>query len=213
MPLIVLEGIDGSGKTTQIRMTKEFLENNGRPVHVFREPGGTEIGESIREILLHSEHPPHPVTQLMLFQASRAELIHTVVTPLLAKGSIVLMDRFVGSTIAYQGYAQGTLTPELLDTSKASISSFIATAHLKADMEIYLDVDLDVAYKRMQIGATEFDNFERDKDMMMRAKLGYETWYHGYCTHPFVYVNANEDAKTVNQSVLKHIWSNHAIIN
>ena len=104
---IVMEGPDGSGKTTQINLLKEYLEEAGYECLITREPGGTVIGEEIRQLILNPEHKEMtPVTEMLLYAASRAQLVHEVIGPALEEGKIVISDRFVDSSIVYQGIAR-----------------------------------------------------------------------------------------------------------
>ena len=101
---IVMEGPDGSGKTTQINLLKEYLEEAGYECLITREPGGTVIGEEVRQLILNPEHKEmSPVTEMLLYAASRAQLVHEVIGPALEEGKIVISDRFVDSSIVYQG--------------------------------------------------------------------------------------------------------------
>lgn len=102
-----MEGPDGSGKTTQINLLKEYLEEAGYECLITREPGGTVIGEEIRQLILNPEHKEmSPVTEMLLYAASRAQLVHEVIGPALEEGKIVISDRFVDSSIVYQGIAR-----------------------------------------------------------------------------------------------------------
>ena len=104
---IVMEGPDGSGKTTQINLLKEYLEEAGYECLITREPGGTVIGEEVRQLILNPEHKEmSPVTEMLLYAASRAQLVHEVIRPALEEGKIVISDRFVDSSIVYQGIAR-----------------------------------------------------------------------------------------------------------
>ena len=104
---IVLEGPDGSGKTTQINLLKEYLEEAGYECLITREPGGTVIGEEVRQLILNPEHKEmSSVTEMLLYAASRAQLVHEVIGPALEEGKIVISDRFVDSSIVYQGIAR-----------------------------------------------------------------------------------------------------------
>ena len=104
---IVMEGPDGSGKTTQINLLKEYLEEAGYECLITREPGGTVIGEEVRQLILNPEHKEmSPVTEMLLYAASRAQLVHEVIGPALEEGKIVISDRFVDSSIIYQGIAR-----------------------------------------------------------------------------------------------------------
>ena len=104
---IVMEGPDGSGKTTQINLLKEYLEEAGYECLITREPGRTVIGEEVRQLILNPEHKEmSPVTEMLLYAASRAQLVHEVIGPALEEGKIVISDRFVDSSIVYQGIAR-----------------------------------------------------------------------------------------------------------
>ena len=104
---IVMEGPDGSGKTTQINLLKEYVEEAGYECFITREPGGTVIGEEVRQLILNPEHKEmSPVTEMLLYAASRAQLVHEVIGPALEEGKIVISDRFVDSSIVYQGIAR-----------------------------------------------------------------------------------------------------------
>ena len=104
---IVMEGPDGSGKTTQINLLKEYLEEAGYECLITREPGGTVIGEEVRQLILNPEHKEmSPVTEMLPYAASRAQLVHEVIGPALEEGKIVISDRFVDSSIVYQGIAR-----------------------------------------------------------------------------------------------------------
>jgi dTMP kinase len=142
---ITFEGPDGCGKTTQLTLLKEFLTRQGYSVFVTREPGGTEIGEQIRAILhdpLNEEMIPH--AEILLYSASRAQLVTQVIRPALAKGQIVLSDRFYDSTFAYQGYGRG------LDLDALRRITRFATGGLRPDLTIYLEIDPQLGLSRRQ---------------------------------------------------------------
>lgn len=141
--LISFEGIDGSGKTTQINLLKKKLERNNTPVYIFREPGGTEVSEFIRGILLNPEIDIDPVTELLLFSAARSQLIAEKVRPLNSEENVVILDRFYDSTVAYQGYGRDSL-----DLEKIHLLNQIASHGLIPDLTFYLRVELDVAEQR-----------------------------------------------------------------
>ena len=132
--LIVFEGAEGAGKTTQIRLIAERLATAGVPVLAVREPGGTPVGDSIREILLDSEHHINPAAEALLFMASRAELIARDVVPALARGDVVLLDRFFLSTYAYQIVGRG------LPENEVRAANRLATGGLVPDLTLLLDV-------------------------------------------------------------------------
>jgi dTMP kinase len=140
---ITFEGIDGSGKSTQIQLLKNKLDDQGWPVHLFREPGGTTLSENIRDLLLESDFKIHPVTELLLFSAARAQLITEKVQPLLDRNKIVILDRYYDSTTAYQGYGRSSLPlKEIHELNK------IASGNLEPDITFYLKITLKEAQKR-----------------------------------------------------------------
>lgn len=132
---IALEGLDGSGKSTQIRLLREALAQRDLEVVWTREPGGTSIGEQIR-IVLHDLANGHmlPITEALLYSAARAQLVTEVIRPALARGAIVITDRFAASTLAYQGYGHG------LDRAVLSQITALVTGGLMPDLTIYLDL-------------------------------------------------------------------------
>jgi dTMP kinase len=132
--LIVFEGAEGAGKTTQIRLIAERLAIAGVPVLAVREPGGTPVGDAIREIVLESDHHMNDAAEALLFMASRAELIGREVLPALAKGSVVLLDRFFLSTYAYQIVGRG------LPEEEVRAANRLATGGLVPDLTLLLDV-------------------------------------------------------------------------
>ena len=132
---ITFEGPDGSGKTTQSHLLEKYLCKIGRPVLLTREPGGTNIGEIIRRLLLDKAHKKmHARTEALLFNAARAQLIEEAIRPALDAGTIVLCDRFADSTLAYQGYGHRQDRGELLRLIE------YATGGLAPDLTLYLDL-------------------------------------------------------------------------
>ncbi len=131
---VAFEGGDGAGKSTQIRLLADVLTQGGRDVVVSREPGGTEVGLSIRSVVLHGEHVDARA-EALLFAADRAHHVATVIRPALERGAIVLCDRFMDSSIAYQGVARA------LDRDQIRDLSLWATAGLLPDLTVLLDVD------------------------------------------------------------------------
>ena len=113
---ITFEGSEGSGKTTQIPKVGQFLAKTGYSVFSTREPGGTSIGDQIRQVLLANKNTEmHPRTEILLFQASRAQLVKEIIRPALASNRIVLSDRYADSTLAYQGYGRELRVARVLD--------------------------------------------------------------------------------------------------
>src|ERR687891_1609678 len=105
--LIAFEGVEGAGKSTQLELLRRALEGRSREVVVTREPGGTQAGERVRALLLDPEVELHPRAEALLFAAARAELVENVIRPALERGAVVLCDRYLDSSLAYQGGARG----------------------------------------------------------------------------------------------------------
>jgi dTMP kinase len=144
VPLIVIEGPEGAGKTTQVRMLAEWLAAAGEQVIAVREPGGTELGDEIRKILL--DHPASdivPRAESLLFMASRAQLVERKITPALASGATVLLDRFFLSTYAYQVAGRGLPHEEVV------VANRLATAELRPDLTVLLTLPPDEGLARV----------------------------------------------------------------
>ena len=140
---ITFEGIDGCGKSTQCEMLKDFLKANGKDFIFVREPGGTVIGERIREILLDKKNSQMtPRTELLLFEAARAQITEEVIKPALEEGKIVLCDRFFDSSSAYQGMARGMGMDFVAGLNMA------ATGGLKPDITFFFDITAEEALER-----------------------------------------------------------------
>ena len=149
---ITFEGLDGSGKTTQIKLLYDYLKGKGLDVLTAVEPGGTEIGAKIRKILLDKDnHEMTYKTETLLFLASRAELVSKVISPALNKGRIVICDRFFDSTVVYQGIARGLGVDEILNMS------LWATGGVVPDITFLLSVEPDKGKKRMDRASKERD--------------------------------------------------------
>ena len=153
---ITLEGGDGSGKTTQAELLREWLSGEGRTVLRTREPGGTEVGVEIREIVLHHRGDISPRAEALLYAADRAHHVATVVRPALERGEVVIQDRYIDSSVAYQGVGR-VLDPEAV----RSLSEW-ATEGLAPDLTILLDLDADAARGRLDEARTRYDRLESE---------------------------------------------------
>jgi dTMP kinase len=143
---ITLEGPEGSGKTLQLPRLAEYLCQYGLDVLTTREPGGTSISEQIRTVLHNLENKEmNPRTEILLFQASRAQLVEQVIRPHLAKGGVVLSDRYADSTLAYQGYGHQT------ELEPLRVLVTFATGGLKPDLTLLLDVDVEIGLRRKEL--------------------------------------------------------------
>lgn len=164
---ITVEGGDGAGKSTQISYIEDFFREKGLVVLHTREPGGTRIGELLREILLdRSNIEMDPVTEMLIYAASRAQHVRELILPALARGAVVICDRFVDSSIAYQGYGRE------LGEMVAEVNSR-ATGGLKPDITFWLDIDPELGRQRAA-GAGSLDRLELEKpDFHYRLYEGY----------------------------------------
>ena len=158
--LIALEGGDGSGKSTQARLLCERLSAVGLPVgptdapgSVVREPGGTRVGEAIRDMLLHGPYAPDPWTEALLYAAARAELVARILLPELRRGRVLVLDRFVDSSLAYQGCARGLGLDEVLGVNQPGLRGLLP------DLTLILDVDPAESMRRL---GDEHDRMEAE---------------------------------------------------
>lgn len=170
---ITFEGLDGSGKTTQIAQVSAQLRAKGYQVLTTREPGGTLIGDQVRGILNDMKHKNmSPRAELLLFCASRAQIIDEVIRPWLENGGVVLCDRFADSTIAYQGYGHG------LDLDLLYTIIHFATGGLKPDLTLFLDISPETGLRRRTTASLFGEEFNRLDDMELafyqRVQQGYE---------------------------------------
>ncbi|MEN0022756.1 MAG: dTMP kinase [Microbacterium sp.] len=154
---ITLEGGDGSGKTTQADLLAEWLTGTGRTVVRTREPGGSEAGQLIRDIVLHHRGDIAPRAEALLYAADRAHHVSTVVRPALARGEVVLQDRYLDSSVAYQGAGR------VLDAAEIRNLSLWAAEGALPDLTILLDLDQDEARKRLDSADKPFDRLEAEK--------------------------------------------------
>lgn len=203
-PLITFEGTEGSGKTTQLRLLRADLESRGVPVLATREPGGTPIGERVRAI---TNDPAcagmHPHTELLLYLASRAQLVEQVIKPALAQGVVVLCDRYADSTLAYQGYGRG------LDLGLLRELNHFATGGLRADLVIYLDLPVEVGLQRRALaherGLDELTRIDREEVAFHeRVREGYLAMA---AAEPgrWCVVDARQPVEDVQQSIRRRV--------
>ncbi len=143
--LIVFEGVEGCGKTTQLERSRQWLEARHPNVISTREPGGTQLGAGIRQLLLQSEDEPiHDRTELLLYAADRAQHVEKFLRPQLERGALILCDRYTDSTIAYQGYGRG------LDLKLIDQLNQVATSGLQSDLTLWLDLPVELGFERMK---------------------------------------------------------------
>lgn len=166
---ITFEGIDGCGKSTQIELFRRKIEQAGYDHILIREPGGTPIGENIREILLNKVNTGMKAeTELLLFEAARAQNVRDVIIPALVDGKIVLCDRFADSSLAYQGYGR-QLGAEVVETLNR-----YATGGIRPDLTFFMDIAPETARDRLTVRRRESDRLDTENlDFMRRARDGY----------------------------------------
>ncbi len=202
---ITFEGIDGSGKSTQAKIITAELRQMGYDVLLAREPGGTDIGDQIRTILLDNLKNTNmdPATELLLFCASRAQLVAEVIRPSLEQGIIVLCDRYADSTMAYQGYGHQ------LDRKLLSQVLQFATGGLRPNLTLYLDLKPEVGLQRRRSGMLLFgEDWNRLDDMELafhkRVYAGYERLIKAE-PERWVRVPADQSAESVTQHILSEL--------
>jgi len=163
---ITFEGIDGAGKSSHVEWLAEVLRQRGHVVHVTREPGGTPLGEKLRELLL--SEPMHLETETLLMFAARREHLARLIEPALARGEWVVCDRFSDATYAYQGGGRG------LDRAKFLALEHWVHDHLQPDMTLLFDLPLDVARERIVLANRVLDKFEQERaDFHERVRQAY----------------------------------------
>ena len=165
---ITFEGIDGVGKSTQLDLLQSWLEGRGREVIRTLEPGGTDLGQEIRHLLLHRKGDVSARAEALLYAADRAHHVATKIRPALAQGKVVLSDRYFDSSVAYQGAARE------LDVNEVRNISLWAVDNLIPDLTVLLDLDAHAAILRRNKTGTEPDRLEREKvDFFERARSQY----------------------------------------
>jgi dTMP kinase len=209
--LITFEGIDASGKSTQIRLLKHFLHGKGVEAQALREPGGVILSEQIRNMLLESKSDMDSTTELLLFSASRAELVKKLLLPALANGQIILLDRFYDSTTAYQGYGRG------IELNTIHSVNRIAANGIEPNLTIYLDLLPEDAMIRkfsekslpLSFGENEtpLDRMERSGlDFYHRVREGYKTLVQEN-PRRFVEIDALKSIQDIHKEILSVVQS------
>ncbi len=192
-----MEGIEGVGKTTQVNLLYDFLKKKGLDIVLTREPGGLPISEAIRNILLHKDMSP--MTELLLYEAARAEHFDRIISPALDKGQTVLCDRFTDASVAYQGYGRG-LDLKLIDQLNS-----IATRNVQPDLTFVIDLPVDLAFKRLGTRGTTPDRFEKlSHDFYEKVRNGYIEQSKKYPKRVFM-IDANKTPEEIHKDIVSKI--------
>lgn len=198
--LITFEGIDGSGKSTQIALLQKKLLEAGKTVNVFREPGGTAVSELIRKILLNPEVELNTVTELLLFSSARSQLVTEKVVPALNRDEIVILDRFYDSTTAYQGYGRNSLPIEQINQI-----NLIASHALKPDITFYLRLSIEESNKRR--ADLSKDRMEQAGDEFFNNVIkGFDSLAEN--NKQFVTIEASQAIDYIHEQILERVLKN-----
>lgn len=163
---ITLEGPEGAGKTTQLKLLSKFLQDEGIEHVITRDPGGTSLGKPIRRILLNAESVVSPVAELLLYEADRAQNVSEIILPGLAEGKVVFCDRYIDSTIAYQGYGRG------IDLKLIEQLNEVATQGLRPKCTILFDIESSAGLARLH--PSGHDRLEREAlEFHQKVRNGY----------------------------------------
>ena len=191
---ITLDGIDGSGKTTQLNVIRDWFAARQMPVVFTREPGGTPLGEKLRELLLDPQTRVSLRTETLLMFAARRQHLEDVVLPALAQGIHVVSDRFTDATFAYQGGGRG------LPTAEVEVLENWVQGSLRPDLTILLDVPLEVSVARIE-GSRDKDRFEReDSDFFARVRAAY-LQRAAQSPKRYAVINSHSDKAEVKQDI------------
>lgn len=193
---ITFEGPEGSGKTTQARNLEESLREKGYRVRLVREPGATAVGEEIRQVLLRKGREVVPLTELLLYQAARAQNTEENIIPFLQKGGVIISDRYADSSVAYQGYGRGVPREEIERINRMVCSGLLP------DLTVLLDLDPEIGLQRVK--REEFDRLEQENiDFHRRVREGYlelSREYERYWTLP-----GTEKPEILEEMILKKV--------
>jgi dTMP kinase len=194
------EGIEGAGKSTQIIKVRDYLEEKGFRVLVLREPGGTSFGEKLRQAILNSQSPIHPVAELHLFASSRAQLLHEVTLKELGvPNTVIIYDRYIDSTLAYQGSARKLGFEAILQ----SHTSFPLT--LVPHITFYLKIPTDLSHDRQKMRNAPKDYFEKQGNDFYTALVeGYEKASELF-PERIIQVNGHQEVEHVFQEIKEHV--------
>ena len=197
---ITMEGPDGSGKTTQIELLKAELEKRGYSVLITREPGGNRISEAIREIILNKDYMEMaPATECLLYASARAQLVNEVIGPMLDKGGAVISDRFVDSSLVYQGIARGLGVDEVFEINRFAIREYMPDATFL----LSLPAEVGISRKKDQ---KELDRMEKESlEFHKKVAEGYLKLAEKYPERIRV-IDATQDVETISGLIKKQVY-------
>ncbi len=193
---ITLEGGEGTGKTEQMNFIKRWLEHHNIPYIATHEPGGTELGEALRPIIKYADYPIGDRAELLLFNASRAQLIDQVIVPNLNKGVSIICDRFMDSTYAYQCWGRGLNADDVMNIV------YFATDNREPDVTFWLDLNPKDAFIRKN-GADESDRFEQASEIHERVYNAYKALNEKL--DRFVRIDASKNIAEVSKQIAEHL--------
>lgn len=204
---ITFEGVEGAGKTTLIQKLVQYFTEKKQDIFLTREPGGSELGKKLRAIILNAEEKIYPSAELFLFLADRAQHVEDCIKPALQAGKIVLCDRFIDSTIAYQGFGRG------MDIKQLSLLNKLATNGLEPDLTLLLDLPPEIGLKRAKTRNIE-QNLTIDEGRFEAEALQFHQKIRdGFLSlakqeKRFFIINAEQDAEQVCHTVIQYIEKN-----
>ena len=193
---ITFEGIDGSGKTTQIKLLKRRLELNNQKVMALREPGGTELTESLRNIILDKSLKISNTSEMLLFLAARADLVNEVIRPALGKDHFVVCDRYIDSTLAYQGYGRD------IDLDIINDLNEFVTSSLLPSVTFFLDINIKTMYHRRK--SMNNDRMEKSGSKFFeKVRKGYLNLDKN--NDRFVKIDASDSIESIHESIWNYV--------
>lgn len=197
---ITFEGSDGGGKSTQITLLSFYLRQEGYKVITTREPGGTTIGEQVRNTLHDVTNKNMTATaEALLYSASRAQLVEEVIRPALASNHIVLSDRYVDSTMAYQGYGRG------LDLSDLTRLNRFTTGDLKPHLTFLFEIDIEAGLSRREAGGVEMNRMDlQTKEFYQRVMYGYREMAESNPVR-WIVIDANRPVEAIQTDLRRHV--------
>jgi dTMP kinase len=206
--LITFEGIEGSGKSTQLDLLYDHLQAKGHAVVKTREPGGTAFGEALRDVLLRRGFQVMPLSELLVIMAIRAQHVDSVIMPALSEGKIVLCDRFVDATYAYQGYGRG------IDLGIIETLNRLVTKGVRPNLTILLDCEVETGLARKQAANGTMDRFEKEAVAFHQAVMNAYRKLAAEDTRRFFMVGSNlplEEARRVIREKVEVLLETHGV--